>query len=88
MIAEYPSLVRKLFLTQNKNKAGIFALRVFIRGKPHVISVDDNIMFYKNGTAVFAKLSKDGTSAWGMVAEKVWAKVNGNYLKANGFFPD
>jgi hypothetical protein len=45
-------------------------------------------MFYKNGTAVFAKLSKDGTSAWGMVAEKVWAKVNGNYLKANGFFPD
>jgi hypothetical protein len=38
-------------------------------------------MFYKNGTAFFAKLSKDGTSAWGMVLEKVWAKVNGNYLK-------
>ena len=54
MIAEYPSLVRKLFLTQNKNKAGIFALRVFIRGKPHVISVDDNIMFYNFGTPVFA----------------------------------
>ena len=54
MIAEYPSLVRKLFLTQNKNKAGIFALRVFIRGKPHVISVDDNIMFNKYGTPVFA----------------------------------
>ena len=49
-IAEYTSLVRKLFLTQNKNKAGIFALRVFIRGKPHVISVDDNIMFDKYGT--------------------------------------
>ena len=54
LIAEYPSLVRKLFLTQNKNKAGIFALRVFIRGKPHVISVDDNIMFDKYGTPVFA----------------------------------
>ena len=53
LIAEYPSLVRKLFLTQNKNKAGIFALRVFIRGKPHVISVDDNIMFSKYGSPVF-----------------------------------
>ena len=81
MIAEYPSLVRKLFLTQNKNKAGIFALRVFIRGKPHVISVDDNIMFYWYGTPVFTKLSYDGTSAWVMVLDKVWAKVKGNYLK-------
>ena len=81
MIAEYPSLVRKLFLTQNKNKAGIFALRVFIRGKPHVISVDDNIIFDKYGTPFFAQLSYDGTSAWGMVLDKVWAKVKGNYLQ-------
>jgi hypothetical protein len=79
-IAEYPSVVRKVFLTQNKNKAGIFALRLFIRGKPYVISVDDNIMFSKSGTPVFGTLSYDGTSAWGMVARKVWAKVNGNYL--------
>ena len=84
LIADYPLLVRKLFLTQNKNKAGIFALRVFIRGKPHVISVDDNIMFNKDGSPVFAKLSKDGTSAWGMVANKAWAKVSGNYLKMRG----
>ena len=82
MIADYPLLVRKLFLTQNKNKAGIFALRVFIRGKPHVISVDDNIMFYNFGYPIFTTLSYDGTSAWGMVAEKVLAKVIGNYLKA------
>ena len=47
-IGEYPSLVRSVFLTQNKNKAGIFALRVFLRGKPHVISVDDNIMLTKS----------------------------------------
>ena len=53
-IAEWPSLVRKVFLTQNKNKAGIFALRVFIRGKPHVISVDDNIIFNSSGSPVFA----------------------------------
>ena len=41
-------------------------------------------MFNKDGSPVFAKLSKDGTSAWGMVANKVWAKVSGNYLKMRG----
>ncbi len=52
-IAEWPSLVRKVFLTQNKNKAGIFALRVFVRGKPYVISVDYNIIFNSSGSPVF-----------------------------------
>jgi hypothetical protein len=52
-IGEWPSLVKSVFLTQNKNKAGIFALKVFIRGKPYVISVDDNIIFNSSGSPVF-----------------------------------
>jgi hypothetical protein len=28
-------------------------------------------------------LSDDGTSAWGTIIEKAWAKVLGNYLKTN-----
>ena len=83
-IGEWPSLVKSVFLTQNKNKAGVFALRVFIRGKPYVITVDDNIMFNKNGSPAFAQLSDDGASAWGLIIEKVWAKVVGNYLKTDG----
>ena len=83
-IGEWPSLVKSIFLTQNKNKAGVFALRVFIRGKPYVITVDDNIMFNKNGSPAFAQLSDDGASAWGLIIEKVWAKVVGNYLKTDG----
>ena len=83
-IGEWPSLVKGVFLTQNKNKAGVFALRVFIRGKPYVITVDDNIMFNKNGSPAFAQLSDDGASAWGLIIEKVWAKVVGNYLKTDG----
>ena len=86
-IGEWPSLVKSVFLTQNKNTAGIFALKVFIRGKPYVISIDDNIMF-SNGDPVFALLSDDKTSAWGLVAEKVYAKVLGNYLKADGGYLD
>ena len=53
-LGEWPSLVKSVFLTQNKNKAGIFALKVFIRGKPYVISVDDNIMFSYDGKPIFA----------------------------------
>ena len=68
LIVEYHSLVRKVLLTQNKNKAGIFALRVFIRGKPHVIYVDDNKIFTKFGSPVFGKISNDCTSAFRMVA--------------------
>ena len=45
-------------------------------------------MLTKFNTTVFAALSDDGTSAWGIVAEKVWAKVVGNYLKTEGGYTD
>lgn len=41
-VAEWPNLIDNIFLTKNKNTAGIFAVRVFLRGKPYVISVDDS----------------------------------------------
>ena len=82
-IGEWPSLVKTVFLTKNKNSAGIFAVRVFIRGKPYVISLDDNLMFNKYGSLVFAKSSDDTTSVWGTIIEKAWAKVLGNYLKTD-----
>ena len=87
-VGEWPSLVKGIFLTQNKNSAGIFAVKVFIRGKPYVISLDDNLMFTKYGSVVFAKQSDDGTSVWGAVIEKAWAKVLGNYLKTNSGYID
>jgi len=44
-LAEWPDLVRNIFLTVNKNTAGIFGAIIFIRGKPWVISVDDSLLF-------------------------------------------
>jgi hypothetical protein len=44
-LAEWPQLVKNIFLTKNKNSVGIFALKVSIRGKPYVISVDDILLF-------------------------------------------
>ena len=40
-------------------------------------------MFNKYGNPAFALLSDDKASAWGLIAEKVYAKVVGNYLKTN-----
>ena len=37
---------------------------------------------------VYAQLSDDGTSIWGAVAEKAYAKVIGNYLKIDGGFEE
>jgi len=37
---EYPEIIRKVFQNE-KNKAGIYALRMFIRGKPWTVTIDD-----------------------------------------------
>jgi hypothetical protein len=45
-------------------------------------------MFSTSGNPVYAKLSDDGTSAWGAIIEKAWAKVLGNYLKTKSGYLD
>ena len=70
-------------------------MRVFIKGIPYVVAVDDYIPFY-NAYGVgssyemffpwFANAGIDG-SIWGMLMEKVWAKVNGNYEFIIGGLP-
>ena len=46
-LAEWPDLV-------SKNKAGIFGARIFIRGKPWVITIDDSLLFNYSGNLIFA----------------------------------
>ena len=47
-----------------------------------MITVDDNIFFFGD-TPYFTKPGGDGTSVWGMVIEKAFTKVLGNYLKGD-----
>jgi hypothetical protein len=57
-------------------------MRVYVKGIPTIISVDDTVPFSRSSSGVystmFAKTGVDG-SIWGMLMEKVWAKLNGNY---------
>ena len=47
-LAEFPALIKNIFLTQTKNNASIYAVVLYIRGEPWVIAFDDNIMMYNS----------------------------------------
>ena len=49
-VAEYPELIRATFLTPEKNEAGIYGLRFFIRGKPWHLDIDDALLFMAPGS--------------------------------------
>lgn len=76
-LAEWPDRVKKIFIQQAYVKEGIFAMNLFIKGKPTVITVDDRLP--SNGASpFFAKKSSD--SGWWMpILEKAYAKINVNY---------
>lgn len=71
-------------------------MKVYVRGIPTIVAVDDFCPFYNiygardyNNVVLrpfFAGMSRDG-SIWPMLMEKVWAKVNGNYEQIEGGNP-
>ena len=46
-IAERPTLLEDIFITKDFNAAGIYALKLYIRGKPWIVTVDDTFLFHK-----------------------------------------
>jgi hypothetical protein len=46
-VATRPQILRDMFITQEKNDAGIHGLRFYIRGKPWVVDIDDHLLFLK-----------------------------------------
>ena len=50
---------------------------MWIGGVPTVVTIDDYLPFY-NGGLIFNRKAPDG-DLWGVMIEKVWAKINGNY---------
>lgn len=77
-LAEHPDRVRKLFVTQEVNKAGIYVLSLCINGEFQEVVVDDAIPFDPvEGKPAFSRCH--GPELWVMLLEKAWAKVNGSY---------
>ena len=52
-----PQLVLNNFLTKVKNDAGIYTVKFHIRGKPWLITIDDDMAFYDD-KLYFGKIDK------------------------------
>ena len=51
-LAEYPDLVRSMFVNQETNALGLYNVRFYIRGKPWVVTVDDQMLFWHDHVMV------------------------------------
>lgn len=94
-VAEKEGMVKDLFLTQEKNDAGIHAVKLYIRGKPWVLTLDDSLLFVDSledapeddyPYLLFANATdeEEGGLMWGPILEKAWAKAKGAYYNASG----
>ena len=52
-VAQHPEMLKSIFLTDEDNAAGIYALRFFIRGKPWVVAIDAQMVAYTDPTKGF-----------------------------------
>jgi len=76
-VAEDEERIKKAFITEERNDAGIYAFNVFVRGLPTIVTIDEYLLT-SGDNGQFARISGDG-SMWVPLLEKAWAKVNGNY---------
>lgn len=85
-LGEFEPLVKNMFVTQEVNSIGATAVRFYIRGKPWVVTVDNELLFkyQRSPETVFASPADDQNAMWAAILEKAWAKVKGNYLNADG----
>ena len=83
-LAEYPDRIKKIFLTDETNAAGCYAVQVYINGEKQTVVVDDYFPYDTNQEQwAFSRPSKeDGANEiWVLVLEKVWAKIFGSYQR-------
>jgi hypothetical protein len=76
-VAKDPKRLEAIFYNNDLSSVGIFALRMYVLGVPTTITLDDRIPIV-DGTSIFGAASPDG-ALWGMLIEKAFAKIHGNY---------
>jgi len=80
-VNDWPSVLDNLIVTKDQNSAGIYLVKLYIRGKPWVISIDDNFLFsnLSNPTLVNTQIDKQEQGLWQPLLSKAWAKMKGSY---------
>lgn len=70
-----------MFVNTKYPAEGLIAMNLYIRGKKTVVVVDDYMPFVSGGLIFNRKPS--GNNLWGVILEKAFAKINGNYENIN-----
>lgn len=81
-VAEFPQVIKRIFHNDQLDKQGFYAVNLFVRGRPWTVIVDDIFLFNSNRDLKAAKIGDDG-SLWAPILEKAWAKLVGDYKKAD-----
>lgn len=81
-LAERPGMVRRLFVTQEYNKEGIYKIRICKNGEWVTVTVDDYIPCRYNGGPLFSRGSSN--ELWVILIEKAYAKLHGSYQALDG----
>jgi len=85
-----PDGIKEIFVTKEINEAGIYGMRMTFNGKEGIADCDDRIPVKKmwrygrfDWFPAFAWSEVEG-EVWPMIAEKIWAKLNGSYAWSAG----
>lgn len=81
--------IKNAFLIKEKNEAGIYAVKFYVRAKPVVIVVDDVILLLSDDrTHRFGVYNRQFGTIWPLVLEKAFAKLKGNYINMAAGYPN
>lgn len=67
-----------MFISSDYPSEGLIGVKLYIKGKPEIVAIDDFLPFLSTSTLFGSRRSSDG-DFWMSLLEKAFAKVNGNY---------
>ena len=86
-VATTPDLIKDALIQAEPNRAGLYTVRLYVRGKPFLMNVDDVVQFEQSGQPAFGRMDGDHPSLWGPLLERAWSKLNGNYIQSGAGAP-
>jgi calpain-15 len=80
-LAEIQKRVTDIFITEEVNEAGCYAMYFYINGEVKEVVVDDYFPYDTHKqTWAFSRSNKDN-EIWVLLLEKAWAKICGSYQR-------
>ena len=82
-----PERIKKIFLTQGLNTAGVYAVQLYVMGIPVTVTVDEFLPMWQpdKDYLIYSQDAVDG-ALWMPILEKAAAKLFGNYEMMIGGF--